>query len=338
MIKYLVVGGGSMGKRRVRCLRSIGVEPSAIRVVDTRADRRAEVSDSLGVQCYDSLDRGIEWGPDAAIVSVPGACHIEVCLAAARSGVNVFCEVPLAVELEGLDELAATARDAGLLIAPGCQAAFHPVMHKAREWVRDPAFGRTLIYHEQFGQYLPDWHPYEDYRAFYAADLGMGGGNLDVLAQEITIAQWLTGDTLREVSCRSAKLSKLELKAPDLWQVLGTSHDGAAYTLQFDVIQRAPYCARRIVSEDGTVEMADGVVRRYLARNAAWECFSPPEGFSYETCYIDEIRCFDACIKRGGVWPISLEDAIHTVRFLVAIRRSDELRRAVDMTGGVAAW
>lgn len=337
MIKYLVVGGGSMGKRRVRCLQAIGVDPEDIHLVDTRADRRLEVSDNLGIRCYDSLDSGIGWGPDAVIVSVPGACHIEVCLAAARSGAHVFCEVPLAVELEGLDELAATARDAGLLVAPGCQAAFHPVMHKAREWVRAPSFGRTLIYHEQFGQYLPDWHPYEDYRGFYAADLSMGGGNLDVLAQEMVIAQWLTGDALREVSCRSANLSSLELKAPDLWQVFGTSHNGAAYTLQFDVIQRAPYCARRIVSEYGTVEMVDGGVRRYLARDGAWESFDAPDGYAYENCYIDEIRHFDACVKREAQWPISLEDAIHTVRFLVAMRESAQRQRPECLAGSGAS-
>jgi predicted dehydrogenase len=331
MTRYLVVGGGSMGKRRVRCLTAIGIEPTDIRLVEIREDRRQEVRDAHGVEGFESVDRGLDWEPDAVIVSVPGAYHVSVCLAAARAKKHIFCEVPLALDLDGLDELAALVKSHGLVLAPGCQAVFQPIIQQTRDWVRDPAFGHVLVYYEQFGQYLPDWHPQEDYRRFYASNLNMGGGNMDVLAQEMTIAQWITDDHLKEVFCRGANLTTLELECPDLWQILGNSQSGTAFTLQFDVIQRAPYCSRRIISENGTIEMRDGGMRRYLAESGTWESYEMPDGYRYEGSYVDEIRHFDSCVKGSDAWPISLDHAMNTVRFLVALKRSAVEQQSVSM-------
>ena len=64
-MQFLVVGGGSMGKRRTRCLLANGVPEDNIHLVDVRQDRREEVQQKYGVTTHTSLDAGMATGPDA---------------------------------------------------------------------------------------------------------------------------------------------------------------------------------------------------------------------------------------------------------------------------------
>jgi len=53
-MKFLVIGLGSMGKRRVRNLQALGMEN--IIGFDPRADRRAEAAEKYGIPVFASLD------------------------------------------------------------------------------------------------------------------------------------------------------------------------------------------------------------------------------------------------------------------------------------------
>lgn len=322
--QFLIVGGGSMGKRRVRCLLANRIPPDQIRVVDPREDRREESRTRYGVHGLPDLEAGLAWNPDVVFVSVPGALHVPVCLAAARAGKHVFCEVPLSLELNGLEELTRVVADQKLLLAPGCQPPFHPLYRQLKEWVAAPEFGRALLVVEVFGQYLPDWHPYEDYRTFYAASQKSGGCNLDVVAQQATLLNWLLQDSIAEVFCRSHRLSTLEVDGPDALQVLTRTRRGTALTQQYDLIQRAGYHSLRLISETATLEYnpSEGNVRRYLAATKSWETVAKPEGFQYEQCYIDETALFLACLEGQAQWHIALPTAIEVVRYLVAMQES----------------
>ncbi len=74
-MKFAIIGAGSMGKRRIRCLLANGIKPDAIRIVDVREDRRAEAKEKYGVEGAVGLEDALKWNPDAVIVSVPGAPH-----------------------------------------------------------------------------------------------------------------------------------------------------------------------------------------------------------------------------------------------------------------------
>lgn len=331
-MKTLVVGGGSMGKRRVRCLLANGIKPEEIRMVDIRADRQAEVKERYHVDSVDDLNAGLAWNPDAVIVSVPGSAHMEVNLAALRRGKHVFCEVPLALNLDGLDELRGLVEKSKLVFASGCQPPLHVLFKQVKQWLDEPSFGKVLCVLAEFGQYLPDWHPYEDYRKFYAADQKMGGGNFDVIAQEISLIYWLlNGDRAVEVICSGKKASTLEINANDIWDIIADTEKGARLSLHFDMIQRVGRNIVRVLSEQGTIEIdfAKSEVKRYLGSIKQWETRSLPTGYVYEQCYIDEIGTFLKCIEGKAQWHHPLPAAINAVKFLLAIQRSTETKTSV---------
>ena len=93
--RFLIIGGGSMGKRRIRCLLANDISPSNVRLIDRREDRRAECEERYGVKSFGDIDAGWAWNPDVVIVSTPTRYHLEYCLAAARLKKDFFCEIAL---------------------------------------------------------------------------------------------------------------------------------------------------------------------------------------------------------------------------------------------------
>lgn len=338
-MKSLIVGGGSMGKRRVRCLLAHDVPADAIRVVDVREDRRDEVRQRYGVAAAPTLMDGMRWGPDVVLVCVPPSEHLDICLTAARAGKPFFCEVPLALGLEGTDELSRFIRQKGVLAMPGIQVPFHPLIKRIKQWLEDPAFGRLLAINQEWGQYLPDWHPYEDYRGFYAAKQSMGGAAIDILGHEVAMHYWLKEDRIRRLCCAGDHLSSLEIDGNDYWQILAETDGGVRMVLQYDLIQRAVHNTCRWVSEQGVVEIEIGGsvserarARRFLVSTGAWEEVSPPDDYEYEQAYIDEIGRLIDCVRGASTWHVPWETALDVVRFIEASLASDREGTWVDLS------
>src|SRR5262245_27974604 len=103
-MKVLVVGAGSIGKRHIGNLKTIGV--SEIAVVETREDRLQEVKSRFGVnEMYPSLDQALPQKFDGAVLCSPTALHVKQGLQLAEKGVHLMIEKPLADNLDGADQL-----------------------------------------------------------------------------------------------------------------------------------------------------------------------------------------------------------------------------------------
>ena len=70
----VIVGLGSMGKRRVRCLKRLGI--SEITGFDPRPDRREETNSKYGIDTLDDWDRAKRLPVNAWIISTPPDTHI----------------------------------------------------------------------------------------------------------------------------------------------------------------------------------------------------------------------------------------------------------------------
>ena len=74
-MKFLLVGLGSMGKRRIRNLQHL--KAGEIFGFDPRADRREESAGRYGIQTCASFDDGMARDPDAVIISTPPDLHAQ---------------------------------------------------------------------------------------------------------------------------------------------------------------------------------------------------------------------------------------------------------------------
>src|SRR3984893_12326971 len=70
---------------------------------------------------------------------------------------------------------------------------WHPGLIRQRELVHQDAVGRIVAVRAEVGEYLPDWHPGEDYRRGYSARSDLGGGAVLTMSHELDAVCWLLG-------------------------------------------------------------------------------------------------------------------------------------------------
>ena len=190
-MKFLIAGLGSIGRRHLRNLQALGETD----IVLYRTRRATMPEDELsGLPVETDLHRALDGRPDAVIVANPTALHLEVALQAAEAGCHIFLEKPVSSSLDGLDRLADAAVNSGSRILVGFQFRFHPTLQKAAQLIKDGAIGDVLTIHARWGEYLPNWHPWEDYRSSYAARSDLGGGVTLTLTHPLDYIRWLAGD------------------------------------------------------------------------------------------------------------------------------------------------
>lgn len=323
-MKLVVVGCGSIGVRHVRNLRALGV--ASVLAVDPAPERRAAAEEAGAVGVSD-LETALAARPDAAVICTPPHAHIAPAHAAVRAGLDVFVEKPLAATLAGVDGLLREAAQRGRILCVGYNLRFHPGLLEIRRLLEAGAIGRPLAFRGEFGQYLPDWRPEQDYRRGYNAQAAMGGGIVLDASHEIDYARWLLGE-VHSVAAITGRVSALEIDVEDLAVIILRFEKGAIGSLHLDSVQRAYARGCKIIGEDGTLEWsAHEGVRVYTVSSAEWR--GVPIAVDPNATYVEEMRRFLACVRRTAPPAVSGEDGRRVLEIALAVNRAAEERREV---------
>src|SRR5882672_848704 len=172
MMKFLITGLGSMGKRRIRNLQYLNA--GTIAGFDPREARRAEARDKYNIETFADFEEAFEkFNPDALVISTPPDLHVKYAKLAVARGRHYFSEA--SVVDDEMDELMALARaHPEVVAAPSCTMRYHPSVQAIKRIVEGQDFGKPLLFTYHSGQWLPDWHPWEDYRSFYVSKRATG--------------------------------------------------------------------------------------------------------------------------------------------------------------------
>src|SRR5918998_182634 len=119
MVRVLIAGLGSIGRRHLRNLRQLGV--NEIIVFRTRPDPLAEAPD---LPVFTDLTQALAAKPDVVIVSNPTAYHLGVAIPAAQAGCNLFIEKPISHSWDGVEELLSIIEKQRLLALAGFDLRF----------------------------------------------------------------------------------------------------------------------------------------------------------------------------------------------------------------------
>ena len=323
-MKFLVVGIGSMGERRIRNLTRLNLGPIA--GFDLREDRRTEAAKRYGVAAYDDLTVALDdYRPEAVIVSTPPNKHMEIAGMVLERGMHVFCEV--GTTAGGMREVFDLAERKGLVAAASCTMRFHPSVKKMKALIDAGAIGRVLAYTHQCGQYLPDWHKHEDYRAFYVSQVETSACR-EMVVFELTWLNWLVGGSVDLVTAMHGKVTDLECEVDDVYQLLLRYRGGALCHLMIDVAARAAVRSTRVLGSDGTLEWyaQSKVLRHFDAQAQAWTEYPEPEAVvqpgysetSIEGMYIEEMDAFAKACRREAPFPNSFADDLNVLETLSA--------------------
>lgn len=330
-MKFLVVGLGSMGKRRIRNLQYL--KAGEILGFDLRADRRQETEEKYGIKTYADFDKAMGENPDALIVSTPPGKHTEYCMAAARADKHFFAEED--VSSEGMDELIGLCRSKDIVAAPSCSMRFHPAVRTLKDLVDSRAIGEVLAFTYHSGQYLPDWHTYEDYRAYYVSQRETGACR-EIVPFELEWITWTLGE-IKKIFCMKSKLSSLQADIDDVYQLILEFQSGVLGSMLVDVISRFPYRVLKLLSEEGVIvwDWSTRSIELFSAHNREWKEYSidegtPEKGYVWgEKMYIDEMAHFIRAIKGEEQYIASFEEYKRVLELLYAAELSAESGRQV---------
>jgi predicted dehydrogenase len=335
-IRVLFCGLGGIGQRHLRNLRTLlgdRLDVHAFRVRretfrlqdDLTIATGANLEVDYGITVHTELDAALAQRPALVMVCNPSGLHTATALAAARAGAHVFIEKPVAASLEGLDTLADELRAHARIGYVGYNFRFHPGLQRLKQLITSGFFGHILGAHAEIGEYLPNWHKYEDYRQMYAARRDQGGGVILSQIHEMDLIYWFFG-LPASILCRGGKLSALEIDVEDTASSL-MQVDGPAgrfpVMLHQDFVQRPPVRTFKVFGDAGSARI--DLLRNVLEvqdREGTLQAREDYPEFRRNDMFLEQSRHLLACIRDEAEPQVDLHAGIQSLRLALAAHAS----------------
>ena len=141
-ISVAVLGAGNIGRYHAESLATRIRGAKLAVIADPVGNLAVKLADEL--ECANTTDVDAVLGDrtvDAVVIATPGPTHAELIGKAALAGKAVFCEKPLAWDLETADAAVAAVERSGTLLQIGFQRRFDPAFVRARQLVAEGALG-----------------------------------------------------------------------------------------------------------------------------------------------------------------------------------------------------
>ncbi len=295
-MNILVIGLGSMGKRRIRLIQKLYPDFLIIGV-DSREDRRKETVRQLNITCMDSIDNVRKiYKVDIAFVCTAPLSHSQIITECLRNRWNVFTELNLVADgYERNMELASKNK---------CKLFLSSTFLYREEicYIRSKVdYNQKWNYIYHIGQYLPDWHPWENYKDFFIGNRKTNGCR-EIMAIELPWIIKTFGD-ITETHVIADKITRLNIDYNDNYMIQLKHANGSKGILVVDVVSPAAvrkleiYSENRYIIWDGTPDSlyeydkdADGLVQVKLSSEA--EHREEYRAFVVENAYQNEICDF----------------------------------------------
>lgn len=325
-MKILVVGTGSIGKRHIANLLSLGAEVVAY---SYRQSGSPELDPR--VQRVNNLADALPSDIDGVVVANRTDQHMDVALQAARQRKHLFLEKPLAVSLDHSEELLDLVREHRLAVEAGFMLRFHPNLQWIHQYLKGGELGEVMHLRAAVGQWLPDWRPGTDHRQGYGAFRATGGGVIFDLIHELDLVHWLVGPVV-DVTAMTRQVACLEIETEAIAQIGLCMASGVLAQVHLDYVRPGYGRDMEVVGRHGVLswDYVKGTVWLERAGSAPGVVHQVPTGFERNTMFRQHMAHFLQRIAQPVLAAASpLPDAIDVLRLALASHVSSDERRNV---------
>ncbi|MEM9921881.1 MAG: Gfo/Idh/MocA family oxidoreductase [Bacteroidota bacterium] len=326
-LRFAIVGLGSIGRRHLRNLSALGYSDF---LAVSRNICSLPKDDLPAVQTFEELDAALSQSPQVVFICNPSSMHIDTALKAAQAGCHLFLEKPISHSLDKVDELSQLVAGKNLCVQVGFQFRFHPLLKKIKTFIAEKTYGKLLSVHAHWGEYLPGWHPWEDYRQSYSAKNTLGGGVVHTLCHPFDYLRWLVGE-VDQLYASGGKLSSLEIDTEDTALVNLTFSNGTIGSVYLDYVQQSPQHEVRFIFEKATITW-DGLqntAKITVDKATASNYLYIDKNFERNHLFINEVAAFLRSLQQQQDTQCSLKDGIEALRIALAVKQSMASKRAV---------
>jgi spore coat polysaccharide biosynthesis protein SpsF len=244
----LILGAGSIGQRHIRNLQYLGI--GRIIALRSRKGHYKNLPKELNVIEVDNLQDAIKNKPEIAVIANPTSLHLDSVREVAEYVKGVFIEKPLSTSSDECFAIVEILNQHNVVSFVGHNLMFHPIVKNIMRFYDENDIGEIINIQCQVGQWLPDWHPYEDFKNAYYARRDLGGGVALTLIHEIHLALELAGKPLSVVGEISA-YEKLNLDVDTCSDLMIKHQAGAVSQIHLDYLQQPAHRSGLVTFEKG---------------------------------------------------------------------------------------
>lgn len=293
---FLVVGLGSIGERHINNLKTLGI--TKIIACDVNRGRRELAKKKWHIATYPNLKKALETRPQVALICSPTALHLKHALLSAASGCHLFIEKPLSHQLKGVEKLIRITKKKKLKTFVSCNFRFHPGIRYVKNLLNRKIIGDIFSIRSEFGQYLPNWRPNQDYRKSYSSQKKLGGGILLDRIHELDYLMWLFGN-IGSIIAVIDRISDLKIDTEDIVDILCQFKSGPIASIHLDYLRRTYNCRLEIIGNNGIIEWVfqKNHVRYFSIKNGIWKNKSW-ENETVNNMYISMMKTFLEVLRK----------------------------------------
>ncbi|WP_210571821.1 Gfo/Idh/MocA family oxidoreductase [Streptomyces sp. GESEQ-4] len=333
-----VIGTGRIGAIHANTL-SRHREVGSLILTDANRERAQDLAQRLGETAAPGVDEIFRWGVDAVVITTATSAHAELIGRAARSGLPVFCEKPIALDVPGTVQAITEVETAGTVLQMGFQRRFDAGYAGAREAVRSGRLGRLHTVRALTSDQTPP----------PAAYLPQSGGLYrDTLIHDFDVLRWVTGHEVVDVYAAGSDAGPAMFRQAgdiDTAAAVLTLDDGTLATATATRLNGAGYDVRMelageldqvVVGLDDRTPIASTEPHGPPAADKPWTGFLERFGPAYEA----ELAAFIEVVRGERANPCDGREALQSLRIAEACDVSRRERRPVrlaEIPGGSAS-
>lgn len=242
-MNVVVIGLGSMGKRRIRLLKEH--QDIEIYGIDSNQERCNEVTEKFGVKCFGSISEAVKNEKiNCAFVCTSPLSHSAIINECLENNLHIFTEINLVSD--GYDANIKLAKEKNVVLFLSSTFLYRKETQMIIDKVKDRNSKLNYIYH--VGQYLPDWHPWESYNNYFIGNPKTNGCR-EIMAIDMP---WLITafGKIKKVSAVKSKNTNLNISYNDNYLITIEHETGAKGVFAVDVVTRKPIRHIDVYGED----------------------------------------------------------------------------------------
>ncbi|MCF0056749.1 Gfo/Idh/MocA family protein [Dyadobacter sp. CY356] len=248
----LIFGAGSIGERHVFILQKLGY----INIwIYRQRNLPLRNIDEKTIKIFKDLDQTDNIKPKAAIICTPTFQHLEQAIFCVKRGIHVLIEKPLSHNLTNFDKLLDVTIKNTAYVQVAYMLRYHAFFQNIKLIVESKKMGNLISVQTYWGEYLPDWHPWEDYQQSYAARKELGGGAALTLSHDVDLVNWLSGSTVTSWNTLKNHRSSLKINVESGADISIGYQNGITAHCHVNFHEQNPKRWYRFVFDEGSIEI-----------------------------------------------------------------------------------
>ena len=333
--RIVLIGAGGIGNRHIRGFLATG--RARLDIVEPDPDKRKRVSEDYPVEAvHDSIDAIDLATFDGAVISAPAHTHVPIGMRCAEAGVGFLVEKPLAVTMDGVDDLCDRVAEAGIAVRVGYVRRSSEDTRSLRDRARSGEIGNLKLAYLNYSQDYRKYRP--DYREIYYARESQGGGAiLDAASHAIDLLMWIFG-SIAEVSAYGDRMVFEGVECEDTVLMMLRFASGSFAQIAINQFQKPNVQVVEVIGTEGNLRLDLSRLEKATGDSGTWDgsdCFEGMEPMEvHEGRFRLQADLFLDSLCGAETGLTTLDEARENLRVALAAKESIRTGRSVAIRPG----